>query len=99
MTITTDPPHTVLVKDLDDDHDSVREALRQIKADPRLKAIAVVVVATSAHPGDVNHGYPCGANPYHVMPTRCPDHLQMLTGRFDYRLADVMKPNAHGAAP
>ena len=37
-----------------------REALRQIKADPLLKVIPVVVVTTSANPRDVDYCYQCG---------------------------------------
>ena len=147
MTITLDTPHIVLVEDSDDDHDTVREAvrlsglpaslrrvsngdeclallrrgaaerpafvmmdlntpstdgretLRQIKADPLLKAIPVVVVTTSANPRDVDFCYQCGANAYHVKPTRYPEHLQMLTGLFDYWLVEVLKPTTHGVAP
>ena len=147
MTITTDPPHIVLVEDSDDDHDTVceavrrsglparlhrvsngdeclallrgggaarpafvmmdlntpstdgREALRQIKADPLLKAIPVVIVTTSANPRDVDFCYQCGANAYYVKPISYPDHLQMLTELFDYWLVDVIKPTAQRLAP
>ena len=99
MTITLDTPHIVLVEDSDDDHDTVLEAVRQIKADPLLKAISVVVVTTSVNPRDLDFCYPCGANAYHVKPTRYPEHLQMLTGLFDYWLVEVLKPTTHGVAP
>ena len=57
-----------------------REALRQIKADPLLQAIPVVIVTASANPRDVDFCYQCGANAYHVKPVCYPDHLQMLAG-------------------
>ena len=76
-----------------------RETLLQIKADPLLKAIAVVVVTTSANPRDVDHCFQCGANAYHVKPLSYPDHLQMLTGLLDYWLLRVITPTARSLAP
>ena len=76
-----------------------RETLRQIKADPLLKAIAVVVVTTSANPRDVDHCYQCGANAYHVKPVSYPEHLQLLTGLLDYWLVRVIAPTARRLAP
>ena len=147
MTITTDTLHIVLVEDSDDDHDTVREAvrlsglatrlsrvsdgdaclallrradtvrpalvlmdlstpgadgreaLREIKADPLLKTIAVVVVTASANPRDVDFCYGCGANAYHVKPVRYPEHLQMLARLLKYWLVDVLKPTAPGVSP
>jgi len=147
MTITTDTLHIVLVEDSDDDHDTVREALRlsglpaqlhrvnnggecvallrlanaerpalvmmdlstpgtdgrealrQIKADPLLKTIPVVVVTTSANPRDVDYCYQNGANAYHVKPVRYPDHLQMLSGLLNYWLGAVIRPAAPETLP
>lgn len=73
-----------------------REALRQIKADPMLNVIPVVVVTTSANPRDVNDCYQCGANAYHVKPFNYLDHLQMLTALFDYWLVKVTRPATPG---
>ena len=146
MIIAIDTPHIVLVEDSDEDHDTVREAvrlsglparlrrvsngdeclellrhadaerpafvmmdlntpstdgreaLRQIKADPQLRAIPVVVVTTSTNPRDVDFCYQCGANAYHVKPMRYPDHLQLLARLLDYWLVDVLKPSAQGVS-
>ena len=76
-----------------------RGTLLQIKADPLLKVIPVIVVTTSANPRDVDHCYQCGANAYHVKPVSYPDHLQMLTGLLDYWLVRVLKPTAQRPAP
>ena len=147
MTTTRDTQHIVLVEDSDDDHDTVREALRlsglptrlsrasngdeclallrrsgaewptfvmmdlstpgtdgrealrQIKADPLLRAIPVVVVTASANPRDVDFCYQCGANAYHVKPVRYPDHLQMLSGLLKYWLVDVLTSTAPATSP
>ena len=76
-----------------------RDALRQIKTDPLLKTIPVVVVTASANPRDVDYCYQCGANAYHVKPVSYPDHLQVLTGLLDYWLVRVLKPTAQRLAP
>ena len=76
-----------------------RDALRQIKTDPLLKTIPVVVVTASANPRDVAYCYQCGANAYHVKPVSYPDHLQVLTGLLDYWLVRVLKPTAQRLAP
>ena len=76
-----------------------RDALRQIKTDPLLKTIPVVVVTASANPRDVDYCYQCGANAYHVKPVSYPDHLQVLTGLLDYWLVKVLKPTAQRLAP
>ena len=71
----------------------------QIKADPLLKAIPVVVVTTSANPRDADCGCQCGANAYHVKPVSDPDHPQMLTGLLDHWLVRVLQPTAQRLAP
>ena len=76
-----------------------REALRQIKADGRLKAIAVVVDTTSANPDDATYCCQRGANAHHVKPVSCHYRLQMLTARFDLWLVDVIKPTAQRRSP
>jgi CheY-like chemotaxis protein len=44
------------------------EFLRQIKADPKLKLIPVVVLSTSENQKDIMGCYGCGANSYIVKP-------------------------------
>ena len=44
------------------------EVLRQIKADPRLKPIPVVVLTTSASKEEMMESYNCGASSYIVKP-------------------------------
>jgi len=94
----TERPALVLM-DLSTPGADGREALRQIKADPLLKTIPVVVVTASANPRDVDFCYGCGANAYHVKPVRYPEHLQMLAGLLKYWLVDVLRPTAAEVAP
>jgi len=44
------------------------EFLRQIKADPKLKPIPVVMLTTSGGEKEILEGYTCGANSYVVKP-------------------------------
>lgn len=88
-----------VLMDLNTSSTDGRETLWQIKADPLLKAIPVVVVTTSANPRDVDYCYQCGANAYHVKPVSYPDHLRMLTGLLDYWLVGVLRSGARRLAP
>jgi CheY-like chemotaxis protein len=96
--VGTEQPALVMM-DLNTPSTDGREALRQIKSDPSLNAIPVVVVTTSSNPRDVHDCYQCGANAYHVKPFSYPEHLQMLMTLFDYWLVKVMRPTARGPKP
>jgi CheY-like chemotaxis protein len=88
-----------VMMDLNTSRTDGRDALRQIKTDPKLRMIPVVVVTTSANPRDVDLCYEYGANAYHVKPVRYPDHLRMLRQMLDYWLAGVLKPTLSKPSP
>jgi len=69
-----------------------RDALREIRRDPRLSGVAVVVVSTSNNPRDVDFCYQAGANAYHVKPVQHLDHLDAMTALFEYWLRRVELP-------
>ncbi|MFM8332669.1 MAG: response regulator [Candidatus Methylumidiphilus sp.] len=69
-----------------------RDALREIKADPRLRQLPVIVLTTSANPRDLQLCYESGANAYHVKPVRFPDHLALLQQIFAYWLGSTVLP-------
>lgn len=71
-----------------------RDALREIKSDPRLKALPVVVLTTSSSPRDLQLCYESGANAYHVKPVRYVEHLSTLEHLFAYWLGRVALPEA-----
>ena len=48
-----------------------RTLLSEIKRDPLLKSLPVVVFTTSANPVDMNACYANGANSYHLKPLLC----------------------------
>ncbi len=69
-----------------------REALREIRADPRLCRLPVIVLTTSASPHDLDDCYGAGANAYHVKPVAHHAHLQVIRTVFDYWLGEVELP-------
>ncbi len=70
-----------------------REALKDIKDDPRLRRVPVVVFTSSSNPVDLAFCYEAGANAYHVKPLRYEDHIKALRQVFDYWLESVNKPD------
>ena len=60
-------PHLVLL-DLNLPGRHGREVLREIKNDPNLRCVPVVVLTTSGAPTDVQHAYDLQANAYVVKP-------------------------------
>jgi CheY-like chemotaxis protein len=69
-----------------------RETLREIKSDPSLHDLPVVVLTTSANPRDLVFCYGVGANAYHVKPVRYADHLAVLRTLLGYWLGSVALP-------
>ena len=69
-----------------------REALREIKSDPGLKMIPVVILTTSSNPRDLNSCYELGANAYHIKPIQSPDHIRLLEEIFRYWIMHVWVP-------
>ena len=61
--------------------------LAEIKHDPRLKAIPVVVLAATRDPADAALAYRCHANSYLVMPARREDFDRMMNDVGCYWLA------------
>jgi CheY-like chemotaxis protein len=86
----------VVILDLNTPGTDGREALREIKADPQLRHLPVVVLTTSANPKDLAFCYQAGANAYHVKPIRHSDHIQILLEVFAYWIGRVVLPAAEG---
>jgi CheY-like chemotaxis protein len=70
-----------------------REALKDIKEDPRLRTLPVVVFTSSSNPVDLAYCYEAGANAYHVKPLRYEEHIQTLRQVFAYWLEAVTRPD------
>lgn len=84
----------LVLLDLNTPHGDGRYALEQIHADPRLNAIPVVVLSTSANPRDVDFCFGHSANAYHVKPVSHSEHLLVLQTLFTYWLGSVVLPTA-----
>ncbi|MFO1500640.1 MAG: response regulator [Verrucomicrobiota bacterium] len=69
-----------------------RDALREIKADAKLKELPVVVFSTSGNQRDLELCYRHGANAYHVKPVKYPDYLGRMQQVFTYWLGCVVLP-------
>jgi two-component system, response regulator len=66
-----------------------RETLREVKADPILRLIPVVIFTTSSNPRDLKSCYELGANAYHIKPIQYPDHISLLEDIFRYWIGRV----------
>jgi two-component system, response regulator len=55
------------------------EVLRQIKGDPQLKVIPVIVMTSSREESDLHGSYQLGANAYVVKPLKFPDFVDAVT--------------------
>ena len=69
-----------------------RATLQEIKQDPALRFLPVVVFTTSSNPRDLAFCYGAGANAYHVKPVRYPEHLQVVRALLGYWLGAVTLP-------
>ena len=63
-----EPPPRVVLLDLKLPKLSGIEVLRELKADPRTRAIPVVMLTSSAEDADLRHCYALGVNSYIVKP-------------------------------
>jgi CheY-like chemotaxis protein len=69
-----------------------REALREIKANPKLRHIPVVVLTTSSSDGDVYKSYDIGANSYITKPVTFDSLVEVLDTLGKYWFSVVRLP-------
>ncbi len=69
-----------------------REALREIKADPVLRAIPVVVLTTSSADEDILRSYDLGVNSYVQKPVTFPKLVELVTELGNYWFKIVKLP-------
>lgn len=60
------------------------EALREIKSDPQLRSIPVVIFTTSKSPKDINSTYSMGANSFIVKPVTFDGLIQVMNVLAEY---------------
>ncbi len=68
----------LILLDLNMPKKSGREALREIKADPNLRSIPIVVLTTSSSESDVTYSYAQGANAYVTKPSTLTDLIELF---------------------
>jgi len=82
----------LVLMDLNTPGDDGREALREMRDDPALEELPLVVLSASANPRDLQFCYRHGANAYHVKPVDHAAHLLVLQQIFAYWLGSVVLP-------
>jgi CheY-like chemotaxis protein len=85
---------TMVLMDLNTPGMDGRETLAEIKRDPVLRNVPVVVLTTSNNPRDLQYCYVAGANAYHVKPIRYSEHLALLLVVFSYWLTSAILPDS-----
>ncbi len=74
----------IILLDLNMPRKDGREALAEIKSDPELRHIPVVVFTTSKDDHDIVSTYGLGANSYITKPSRFPALVEVMRGFSDY---------------
>ncbi len=86
-----DLPDLILL-DLNMPRKDGREALREIKADPKLRHIPVVVLTTSKGEDDILHSYDMGAAGYITKPVTFEALIEITKGLTEYWVQIVRLP-------
>jgi CheY-like chemotaxis protein len=82
----------LLLLDLNMPRKDGREALSEIKADPLLRAIPVVVLTTSSADEDILRSYDLGVNSYIQKPVTFPKLVELVTELGNYWFKIVKLP-------
>jgi CheY-like chemotaxis protein len=94
---TNEPSRTplpnLILLDLNMPRKDGREALREIKANPKLRHIPVVVLTTSSSDGDVFRSYDIGANSYITKPVTFDSLVDLLNTLGKYWFSVVRLPH------
>ncbi len=86
------PRPDLILLDLNMPRKDGREALREIKADPLLRAIPVVVLTTSSADEDILRSYDLGVNSYVEKPVTFPKLVELITELGNYWFKIVKLP-------
>ena len=84
----------IVVLDLNMPRKDGREALREIKSDPRLRAIPVVILTTSSAPADIDGSYDSGASSFITKPQSYRDLVAVVYALRRYWRDTVELPSA-----
>ncbi len=90
---TTSPRPGLILLDLNMPLKDGREALQEMKADPRFKSIRVVVMTTSQADADIAHSYNLSASSYITKPVTFENLLEVIRVLGKYWLEIVQLPD------
>jgi CheY-like chemotaxis protein len=85
-------PPTLILLDLNMPRKDGREALREMKADPALRRIPVVVMTTSRADDDIRRTYDLGVNSFIIKPSAFADLVEILKTLSAYWFETVKLP-------
>jgi CheY-like chemotaxis protein len=86
------PLPSIILLDLNMPKKDGREALREIKSDPFLKKIPVIVLTTSRAEEDVSNSYDLGVNSFIVKPARFESLVEVMRCLAEYWFGVVELP-------
>ena len=86
------PRPGLILLDLNMPRKDGREALRELKADPALRRIPVVVLTTSRAEDDIRHTYDLGGNSFIIKPSAFADLVEILKTLSAYWFETVKLP-------
>ncbi len=87
------PRPSVILLDLNLPGTDGRDVLKQIKNDPDLKSIPVIVLTTSDSDKDIRECYQYGANSYMIKPSNWEDFFKMMSSFSNYCLGSAILPD------
>ena len=89
---TKSPRPELIMLDLNMPGTDGREVLQEIKNDPELKKIPVIVLTTSSDALDINKCYEAGANSYIVKPVNLPGFFEAIQKLKDFWFEVALLP-------
>ena len=91
------PRPGVILLDLNLPGTDGREVLQEVKADPDLRTIPVIVLTTSSDSVDIESCYHAGANTYLVKPVNISEFMVSMERLKDFWLELAILPTSKGA--
>jgi len=89
----TSPRPSVILLDLNLPGTDGREVLKEVKSDPNLKSIPIVVLTTSTSEKDIQECYQSGANSYMTKPADWGEFFKAIEHFKTYCLETAILPN------
>lgn len=93
------PPPVLILLDLNMPRMDGREALKEIKSDPELRKIPVVIMTVSREEEDVVRSYELGANSYIRKPVRFSEMIEIIKtiGKYWFEIVELPSANEGNA--